>query len=99
MLLVIALVVGPLLFVKGEFGGADGHAEEAITQIDKNYKPWFSPLIEPASGEIESLLFALQAALGSAVIFYYIGYSQGRRRAQESRIPAPPSAEIQAADL
>ena len=76
---IIALLVYPLIFVSGEFGGADGQAEELITQIDTSYQPWFSPLIEPASGEIESLLFALQAAVGSAVLFYYLGYSQGRK--------------------
>lgn len=79
---VIALVLIPLLFVKdAEFGGADGEAEEAITQIDKSYEPWFSPLIEPASGEIESLLFVLQAVVGAGIIFYYLGYQQGRKSA------------------
>lgn len=57
----------------GEFAGADDQAEEVITQIDKDYKPWFNHIWEPPSGEIESLLFASQAALGAGVIGYYIG--------------------------
>lgn len=43
-------------------------------------KPWFQPLYEPASGEIESLLFTLQGSLGAAVIFYILGYCKGKQR-------------------
>lgn len=83
MTAIVALVVVPLLVNQGaEFGGADGQAETAITEINKNYQPWAKPLLEPASGEIESLLFALQAAIGAGVIFYYLGYQQGRKRSQ-----------------
>lgn len=77
---VIILIVSPLLFLKdAEFGGADGQAEEIITEINPNYEPWFSPLIEPASGEIESLLFSLQAAIGAGIIGYFFGYVRGKR--------------------
>ncbi|WP_027457170.1 energy-coupling factor ABC transporter substrate-binding protein [Dechloromonas agitata] len=55
------------------FGGADGRAQQAIGQVAPGYEPWFTPLIEPASGEIASLLFALQAALGAGVIGYWLG--------------------------
>jgi cobalt/nickel transport protein len=78
ILSVILLTVLPLIFVKGEFSGADGEAEELITEIQPDYKPWFEPLFEPASGEIESLLFASQAALGAGVIGYIIGLYKGR---------------------
>ncbi|PWI32243.1 energy-coupling factor ABC transporter substrate-binding protein [Vibrio albus] len=63
----------------GSYEGADGQAEELITQVAPDYKPWFEPWFEPASGEIESLLFTLQGLLGAAVIFYIFGYYQGRR--------------------
>lgn len=83
--IVIALAVVPLLIVKdGEFGGADGKAEEAITELKADYKPWFAPLFEPRSGEIESLLFALQAAVGSGIVFYGIGYMMGRKKREEA---------------
>ena len=39
-----------------------------------------SHCMNPASGEIESLLFTLQGSLGAAVIFYILGYSKGRQR-------------------
>ncbi|HCX63202.1 MAG TPA: energy-coupling factor ABC transporter substrate-binding protein, partial [Clostridiales bacterium] len=49
------------------------------TEINPDYEPWFSPLIEPASGEIESLLFSLQAAIGAGVIGYFYGLVKGKR--------------------
>jgi len=76
---VMVLAIAPLFLVReAEFGGADGEAEAAIQEINPNYQPWFSPLVEPASGEIESLLFALQAGLGAGVIGYVIGLYRGR---------------------
>ncbi|MBK8478343.1 MAG: energy-coupling factor ABC transporter substrate-binding protein [Opitutaceae bacterium] len=84
---VVVLALIPLFTVKpaheGEeiFGGADGHAESAITEIRPDYQPWFTPLWEPPSGEIESLLFGLQAALGAGAIAYCLGYYRGRRGA------------------
>ncbi|SHE37080.1 cobalt/nickel transport protein [Thermoanaerobacter uzonensis DSM 18761] len=81
-LLVILLVVFPLVTIKNaEFAGADDRATEAIAQVDKNYKPWFKPIWEPPSGEIESLLFALQAAIGAGFLGYYIGVAKGRKNA------------------
>ena len=38
-----------------------------------DYEPWFEPILEPASGEIESLLFALQAAIGAGVVGFVLG--------------------------
>ena len=48
-------------------------AETAITEINPDYKPWCSSLSEPASSEIESLLFALQAAIGAGVVGFVLG--------------------------
>ncbi|VTR81530.1 cobalt transport protein CbiN [Clostridium perfringens] len=84
LLLVVFITIIPFLVAKnGEFGGSDDQAEEAITQIDKNYEPWFSPLFEPASGEIESLLFALQAAIGAGVIGFGLGYLKGKKKVND----------------
>ncbi len=74
IIIVILISVIPLLTLKNaEFAGADGLAETAITEIAPDYKPWFSPIYEPASGEIESLLFALQAAIGAGVMGFILG--------------------------
>lgn len=76
---VIVLALLPILFLKdAEFGGADGEAEEAITEIASDYEPWFSSIWEPPSGEIESLLFVLQGVIGALIIGYFIGYMRGK---------------------
>lgn len=85
ILLVILLAILPLFLVEdAEFGGADGEAEVAITEIQPDYEPWFQPIFEPPSGEIESLLFALQAALGAGFLAYFFGYKHGLRKGRAS---------------
>lgn len=74
LLLAFGLIVIPLILKPGaEYGGSDGQAKEAITEISPEYEPWFSSLYEPPSGEIESLLFSVQSALGAGIIGYYLG--------------------------
>ena len=62
------------------FAGADNKARDLIGQINPGYTPWFEPLVQPASAEIASLLFALQAALGAGFIGYYLGVSVTREK-------------------
>ncbi len=86
--LVVALAVIPLMIPglsdrEEPFAGADGQAEGVIVQSHPGYKPWFEPFWEPPSGEIESMLFALQAALGAGVLAYYLGYRRARAKFQE----------------
>ena len=74
IVLVVILAAVPLWLCRGaEFGGADGAAGELIEGTNPHYVPWFEPILEPASGEIESLLFALQAAVGSGVVCFILG--------------------------
>jgi len=79
IVLVIIIALIPLIFVKNaEFGGADDKAKDVISEVNPGYKPWFKNIWEPPSGEIASLFFALQAALGAGVIGYGIGYMKGK---------------------
>ena len=91
LLLAIMLVLSaaPILLpipksLNEPFTGTDDQAKTAIAASHPGYIPWFEPLWEPPSDEIESLLFALQAALGAGLLGYYIGFkrgqAQGRRR-------------------
>lgn len=74
VILCLAIIFGALVIGRNaEFAGADDKAEEAISEIDSSYEPWISHIWEPPSGEIESFLFALQAAAGAGFIGYYIG--------------------------
>ena len=81
LLAVAALMVGALLINQnGEYGGSDGEAETVITEINPDYEPWFDSLLEPKSGEIESLLFTLQGSLGVGIITYILGYYKGKNK-------------------
>jgi ABC-type cobalt transport system, periplasmic component len=84
LVLVVGLAFGPLIMTRGaKFAGSDDQAEQAISMIDANYKPWFKPFWKPPSGEVESFLFALQAAIGSGFVFYYLGYTRGKHSASK----------------
>lgn len=74
----VTIIAIPLLFPKSEATskGSDNLATEAILAIKPDYKPWFTPVWTPPNSEVESLLFAIQAALGAGVL----GYIIGRRR-------------------
>lgn len=98
LIVVAALAVLPLALGLGDhkeepFTGADAEAETAITEIKPDYEPWFSPLYEPPSGEIESALFALQAALGAGVLAYYFGVHRGRRQGEQRALERSRDAE------
>lgn len=82
LLVCILLVVGSYLVgssKNGKFGGADDQIEDTIAEVNEEYEPWFESVWEPPSGEIESLLFALQAAIGAGFIGYYVGKKQNAK--------------------
>ena len=83
IVLAIALVIIPLVFIEGEYCGADDDAGDVIEENNPDYEPWFDSIFEPKSGEIESLLFALQAAIGAIVIGYFFGYYKGKKSVKE----------------
>jgi cobalt/nickel transport protein len=85
VVVLVLIFTGLFLYVSGntdaEFGGADGEAEGVIEELTGGtYEPIADPLWEPPSGEIESLLFGLQIALGALIIGYFFGYYKGRNQ-------------------
>lgn len=86
LLLVVAIILVPLIFMgDSEFEGADGQAGDIIAEINPEYEPWAEPLWEPPSGEIESLLFSLQVAIGAGALGYIFGVFRERRKIAANR--------------
>lgn len=86
ILIAVVIVLVPLIFMGGsEFGGADDQAEDVIGEIDPDYEPWFESLWEPPSGEIESLLFSLQVAIGAGAMGYIFGMMKGKKKVANNR--------------
>jgi cobalt/nickel transport protein len=74
------IVAAPLALVpNAEFGGTDDAARGMVSESHPDYRPWAFPLWEPPGKEVESLLFAGQAALGAGVVGYAIGRRHGSR--------------------
>ncbi len=83
---VVVLCIGTLAVVNGDFGGSDDAGGEAAK--DKGYEPWtedlFALLGFELPGETESMLFALQAAIGAIIIGYFIGYTNAQKKLKAS---------------
>ncbi len=88
LLLVVAIVIFPLALYHGQgegyFGGADDSAGGVIEET--GYQPWFSSIWEPPSSEIESLLFATQAAVGAIIIGYVLGYYRCQAKTRKRKM-------------
>jgi len=70
-----------------EFAGSDNVGSGLIAELSGKDAESFSPLIpqwEPPSGEIESCLFALQAAFGGILIGGVFGYWLGQARGRKT---------------
>jgi cobalt/nickel transport protein len=85
--IVIILLAAPMVMYsglgedEGYFGGSDDKGSDGVSET--GYEPWFNSFWEPPSGEIESLLFALQAAIGAIIIGYFFGYWKGQQNKGE----------------
>ncbi len=86
-ILVVILLIAPMVIYsglgedEGFFGGSDDAGSDAVSET--GYQPWFKSFWEPPSGEIESLLFAVQAAIGAIIIGYAVGYWKGQDSKKE----------------
>jgi len=74
ILICLVILMAPFILHRdSEFEGSDAQGEEMITEIQVDYEPWVSPIFPEIPGEIETLLFTIQAAIGGGFIGFYIG--------------------------
>lgn len=82
VLLAIVVILFAIPFViGGEFNGADVSGGNALEQM--GVTPWFKPIFEPPSGEVETGFFAMQAAIGAFIVAYILGYWAGGNKARK----------------
>ena len=90
-LIVILMAFLPFLALKqAEFGGSDDAGSVMIEEINGEYEPWFTPVLEKyidgeIPGEIESLLFCIQTALGVGVIAFCMGRFVERKKWEQKK--------------
>lgn len=72
------------------FGGTDSAVTDVLSE--RGVTPWFTPIFAPNSPEVESGLFALQAALGAGAFGYLVGNLQGRTT-ERRRTEASPAGD------
>ena len=83
VLVVVSLVLGGRR-EGAKFAGADEQVMAVVTTLQPDYQPWFSPIWQPPSSEVEGLLFALQAAFGAGVLGYYLGLRRGQSKSKSN---------------
>lgn len=82
---IILTILPFVLASNAEFGGADDKAGGVVEELSPGYEPWATPVLErilggELPGETESLLFCIQAAIGSGILFYGFGYLVARKK-------------------
>lgn len=88
LLLIAAVLIAAVpLFVRkdAEFGGSDDAGSVMIEEIQGEYTPWFTPVLENAlggeiPGEVESLIFCVQTGIGVGVIAFFMGRFVERKK-------------------
>lgn len=79
-----------------DWSGSDSQAEKVVTDLTGgSYVPWYQSVYTPPSGEIESLFFALQAATGSLIVGYFLGYYRAMAKMKACQSRAEPEGKQQ----
>jgi cobalt/nickel transport protein len=87
IIITTVIVFIPLFTMRGAaFEGTDTIGSEMIKEASGGtYEPWFKPVFEMFTGgglpgEIETLFFCIQTAIGVGIIAYCFGYLRARKK-------------------
>lgn len=88
VLLILAVLIAavPLVVLRdAEFGGSDDAGSVMVEEIQGEYTPWATPVLENAlggelPGEVESLIFCVQTGIGVGVIAFFMGRFVERKK-------------------
>ena len=88
VLLVICILLAaiPVLVLRdAQFGGSDDAGSQMIEEIDEDYVPWFTPVLEnfiggELPGEVDSLFFCIQTGIGVGIIAFFMGRFVERKK-------------------
>lgn len=83
MLVAVAILFAIPFLLGGTFEGADVSGGAALEEM--GVTPWFNPIWEPPSGEVETGFFAIQAAIGAIIVGYILGYYAGINKGKKRK--------------
>lgn len=102
--LAVFIAAVPLFARKGaEFGGSDDAGSVMIEEIQGEYTPWFTPVLENAlggeiPGEVESLIFCVQTGIGVGIIAFFMGRFVERKKWMKAAAAEGSSGEAESSD-
>ncbi|MFQ7552878.1 MAG: energy-coupling factor ABC transporter substrate-binding protein [Blautia marasmi] len=87
-LLVVIILIAfiPLFALKdAEFGGSDDAGSQVVEEVDSSFQPIAEPILEKIlgrelPGEVESLLFCVQASIGVGILAFFMGRFVERKK-------------------
>lgn len=91
LMVVLFMIVIPLFALKGaEFGGSDDAGSQVVEEIQGEYEPWFTPILETLiggelPGEVESLMFCVQTGIGVGIIAFVLGRFVERKKWEDKK--------------
>lgn len=86
IIVVVLIALVPLFALKGaEFGGSDDAGSKVVAEIQGDYEPWFTPVMETViggeiPGEVQSLIFCVQTGIGVGILAFSFGYLVARKK-------------------
>jgi cobalt/nickel transport protein len=82
---ILLLVCAPYLLRPGvSFEGSDDRAQALVASRPSSVQPWFQPLWQPESPALKDMLFATQAAIGTALIVVFFVLKRRERGRRQS---------------